>query len=1354
MGTMTLVVLAAQLLAFSPTLVAGNTGCNQTGDGLDCSMCTGYMAGKCGAFKGLLGKIASLEDDPLWEPRINEWEKCTGADIQMTFIDEDDMQGEMERDVGTTYYKGDGAGSLIETSGAGIYDVYHIQPTFLPKTLPNIENLSPWIRQYDQSVKWSDVNPLSRKAVFFNSTVRALPLDTDYIAFGYREDLLQKYGKEKPETLEEMVELAEFMQGKDLDGDGEDGDFGMCTNYNTWTLYSLFLPMMITGTDFGRCIPPSSCLTIEENIFFNATDMEPFFNTTAFRKALTLLRRLIIASNVWSDEKYGCRTGNGWNCDRKKAFMTGRCAMFFSLPGTTTRMINGRNRPQHCKNCTNPKSCDLKFLEAQYKKGCQDDLDNPTVWYPNNSGEIWYTRRSYVPGVTEVWDAKTNTMKECTPELCPRAVTHSRTGKLVNAGTYFPEGGESYALRAGASPEIKTMMFEFLTRMSTLHLAETPLGGNYRKSQSTQEYIDSFVNEYGWNAQVVNDLYKHTLGFIFSDNWNTAQDLLMLGHDDYMGAIKKHVYKDYFGLGGGTGPLVNGALSAEAQAALDEQLIANLTAAWRRITSEWGMLLQNERWRIALSLPQLSKEKRCELYTKDMNLRETNACMKMCPPGSFFDFTTGECGVCPARRYNRFERKIDKCDPCPAGSFCVEGSINPKGCPPGKYSDELAVKCEDCQEGKHAQQMGMSRCENCSLGMFQPNTGEQFCQACEIGTYQDDFGTTFCKVCKSTMTTAKGTSQNNSDCRCGAGTYYVAATGYCKACGEAEKTGISCPIFDGKPLVAPGFYMPPNSQLNVEKLNVYRCMSAENCPGQKSVEDPVCGKDSHRNQDKINCGLCEEDYFDEDGQCVTCGDASGSLMFPLSCILAWLFCGLIHYLWNNKGTAQVEAAEGVLASVTFGLTLGFIQALGIFNRLRFSWPIEFQDLLNVFSLFLVDIDLLRPGCVMPKGLATSYITKLLVPIFFCVVFLTWRPASLILNKVTKGKFMVFHWDGILNSLGMVIQALYISFAASTLSLVECYGSPNGQTTIRGYPYAECDSSEFYYMIPVFIIAVIVYIIGIFSIFCYGAFIAPKRYVEDMFRVRIRFLVFKFRPNKYWYGVILMIRSFLLAMVGVLFPDDVFHQFIGMNAILVTGLFVHLVLSPYADRFANNLESAELCVLLAIMSIGSWFMTDRDFESNEAHTYSIILVLLTSYVFICVFVVFCWAMYLAQFPKKALDMHEKEVDDVLPRLKNICNIISGSEDYQIKDVIQNASYIDRWHVYSMASFFALELCGLQTTSMSHWRLPKVSKEVRLERKNSLEEESSKVELKRSASTLSKQVTPDPADAKVEDNFEHI
>mmetsp|Transcript_105651 Transcript_105651/g.187103 ORF Transcript_105651/g.187103 Transcript_105651/m.187103 type:complete len:227 (-) Transcript_105651:108-788(-) len=226
------------------------------------------------------------------------------------------------------------------------------------------------------------------------------------------------------------------------------------------------------------------------------------------------------------------------------------------------------------------------------------------------------------------------------------------------------------------------------------------------------------------------------------------------------------------------------------------------------------------------------------------------------------------------------------------------------------------------------------------------------------------------------------------------------------------------------------------------------------------------------------------------------------------------------------------------------------------------------------------------------------------------------------------------------------------------------------------------------------------------------------------------------------------------MVGVLFPDDVFHQFIGMNAILVTGLFVHLVLSPYADRFANNLESTELCVLLAIMSIGSWFMTDRDFESNEAHTYSIILVLLTSYVFICVFVVFCWAMYLAQFPKKALDMHEKEVDDVLPRLKNICNIISGSEDYQIKDVIQNASYIDRWHVYSMASFFALELCGLQTTSMSHWRLPKVSKEVRLERKNSLEEESSKVELKRSASTLSKQVTPDPADAKVEDNFEHI
>ena len=74
------------------------------------------------------------------------------------------------------------------------------------------------------------MNPLSRKAVVFNGTVRALPLDTDYVAWGYREDLLVKFGLDKPETLEELVEVAEALHGRDLNDDGDEADWGMCIN--------------------------------------------------------------------------------------------------------------------------------------------------------------------------------------------------------------------------------------------------------------------------------------------------------------------------------------------------------------------------------------------------------------------------------------------------------------------------------------------------------------------------------------------------------------------------------------------------------------------------------------------------------------------------------------------------------------------------------------------------------------------------------------------------------------------------------------------------------------------------------------------------------------------------------------------------------------------------------------------------------------------------------------------------------------------------------------------------------------------------------------------------------------------
>ena len=77
----------------------------------------------------------------------------------------------------------------------------------------------PWFLQISKGSHW--FLKKSRISGFedypIELTLQPVPtLDTDYVAFGYREDLLQKYGKKKPETLDELVDVVEFMHGKDM----------------------------------------------------------------------------------------------------------------------------------------------------------------------------------------------------------------------------------------------------------------------------------------------------------------------------------------------------------------------------------------------------------------------------------------------------------------------------------------------------------------------------------------------------------------------------------------------------------------------------------------------------------------------------------------------------------------------------------------------------------------------------------------------------------------------------------------------------------------------------------------------------------------------------------------------------------------------------------------------------------------------------------------------------------------------------------------------------------------------------------------------------------------------------------
>jgi len=558
-----------------------------------------FLKGKCCIYAGKKASFLAFEEDTQWIPRIKEFENCTGARVTLEYLEdgEDGMADALLADVGDSQNRG----------GEGMFDAYIVQGKWIPDVAENLADLSHRIREDSEVIKFTDINQASRNAVTYNGTVRALPLDTDYIALGWREDSFAKhkigndFGKGRvndmvpPATIDDLAELAEYLNHKDHNNDKK-GDWGICLTPQVNYFYAFVAPIYQTHLkdQWGG--------TTGQNIFFDADTFKPLIRFSGFKKAVMIYYRIILASN--------CQTqiANGAKCDRKTAFRTGRCPMVVSMPGTLTKML---------------------LPNASYAP--EDRLDG---WSVQNqtllNNESYWGRRSRFPGSKSVqsWN-KNNDMTELVP--CQRDICPSAGEDLVNYAPYFPEGGEAYALSGRSSTSMQSIMWDMFAWLSTLPIDKLPLSGHYRNSHlSDSTYRDDLENRAKWPKTMINDLFD-VLSIYFEseeEGGNPVQDLFVPGFSDYMNALDDELHVKLFNIGkkayeaqgdekgGGLFNRTHPASSIKPQSkafdAAYEIFINNLEQRYDKVTKEKGGIEQLIRWRQSLNLPWKDKAQLCK----------------------------------------------------------------------------------------------------------------------------------------------------------------------------------------------------------------------------------------------------------------------------------------------------------------------------------------------------------------------------------------------------------------------------------------------------------------------------------------------------------------------------------------------------------------------------------------------------------------------------------------------------------------------------------------------------------------------------------------------------------------------
>lgn len=80
-----------------------------------------YLSSKCCAHAGKSASILAFEPDDKWVPRLEEFNKCTGANVRLEYLPEgeDGMAEALRRDVGED--------ESMTLSGEGIFDAYIVQ---------------------------------------------------------------------------------------------------------------------------------------------------------------------------------------------------------------------------------------------------------------------------------------------------------------------------------------------------------------------------------------------------------------------------------------------------------------------------------------------------------------------------------------------------------------------------------------------------------------------------------------------------------------------------------------------------------------------------------------------------------------------------------------------------------------------------------------------------------------------------------------------------------------------------------------------------------------------------------------------------------------------------------------------------------------------------------------------------------------------------------------------------------------------------------------------------------------------------------------------------------------------------
>ncbi|KAJ6243479.1 insulin-like growth factor binding protein [Anaeramoeba flamelloides] len=604
---------------------------------------------------------------------------------------------------------------------------------------------------------------------------------------------------------------------------------------------------------------------------------------------------------------------------------------------------------------------------------------------------------------------------------------------------------------------------------------------------------------------------------------------------------------------------------------------------------------------------KLEGQENCFACDKGKHQDSTRATIcKDCPPGMFQDEKgQPKCKNCTGGTYNT-KYSASSCEECEIGKFSPEdGSTEclkcdyghfgndtglwecPK-CPSGSYSiDKGSTKCDLCQYGTYSDVVGMTSatCINCPMGTYNSHKGANSldrCSKCPQGTFSVAVGAhsdSICQMCPKGTYNPQTGSQSLDDClTCPQGTI---------ANGIKATTCLECPVGEEPDesqnecqSCQAGFYSDKEGQVcdpcaagefNNEQGLTYcvKCASLDICLGNNTC-------DGERDPDYY-CARCKSGYFLLNDQCQGCPPPVQAILI----ITALAVILILIYVFRAKINNFMKSTRNPIKDITFT----FFQILAGIIALDLAWPVPVRSNLRfVSSVFNLKFDtVVSPECYKSFTFYDTWLIIFLIPIGGTVIAVCFwlyylKRYKLEPERLERRKIRLVHHYSI------VLKYMYLPLVKLSVDPFDfTYQEEDDKYYLDSNPKLSPSDEKWQSFLPLFISAVVLYVIGIPVFFFIVVYKAKKANFNEWYEKRFGWMYRYFKPNRYWWELVEIFFKFLVIVTAIMFTVNSVGQAWFVLGLLTVLMLLVLLLRPYKGEYPKYVAEDRLVVGLLLIA---------------------------------------------------------------------------------------------------------------------------------------------------------------------------